>query len=298
MPAKKKNTVKEWFDTLFYGGLIAIVFRSFLLEPFNIPSGSMIPSLHVGDHIFVQKWAYGYSRFSFPFGSWGSSKGRFWAAHEPQRGDIIVFRNDKANVDYVKRLIGLPGDTIQMKKGILYINSEPVERKDERRYIIANLKKSIRSVGYHKDDISIQGNKLFVDNKPADFNYTITYDCEYNPQERCGVFELKEYTEVLPNGVEHSIIEVSDNEEKDNTELFIVPENHYFFMGDNRDNSQDSRFEQLGYVPRANVIGRSWFIWYSHNYYSPMLAIWNWGNKMRWERFGIGKTKLGMTKAK
>ena len=102
MPTKNKNTVREWFDTIFYGGLIAIIFRSFLLEPFNIPSGSMIPSLHVGDHIFVQKWSYGYSRFSFPFGSWNLWDGRFWAKHEPDTGDIIVFRKPNGNVEYVK----------------------------------------------------------------------------------------------------------------------------------------------------------------------------------------------------
>ena len=116
---KNHNAAREWFDTIFYGGLIAIAFRSILLEPFNIPSGSMIPSLHVGDHIFVQKWTYGYSRYSFPFGSWKLWNGRFFARHEPKTGDIIVFRKPDANVEYVKRLIGTPGDTIQMKSGRL-----------------------------------------------------------------------------------------------------------------------------------------------------------------------------------
>ena len=235
MPLKKKNTAREWFDTLFYGGLIAIVFRSFLLEPFNIPSGSMIPSLHVGDHIFVKKWSYGYSRYSFPFGSWKLWNGRFWAADEPTVGDIVVFRKPDANIEYVKRLIGKPGDTIKMTKGRLYINGQMVERKNPQPYIIANLPQSIRSVGYSKTNqdgkfIAIKGNKLFFDNKPADFNYTITYDCETNPQQECGVFELTEYTEVLPNGIEHSILEVSDKEYYDDTEEFIVPEKHYFFI--------------------------------------------------------------------
>ena len=137
MPAKNHNAVREWFNTIFYGGLIAILFRSFLLEPFNIPSGSMIPSLHVGDHIFVQKWGYGYSRYSFPFGSWNLWNGRFWAKHEPETGDIIVFRKPNANVEYVKRLIGQPGDKIQMKNGRLYINDKMVERKNPQPYIVA-----------------------------------------------------------------------------------------------------------------------------------------------------------------
>ena len=292
MPAKTHNAAREWFDTIFYGGLIAIIFRSLLLEPFNIPSGSMIPSLHVGDHIFVQKWNYGYSRYSFPFGSWNLWNGRFWAKHEPKTGDIIVFRKPDSNVEYVKRLIGVPGDTIQMKSGRLYINGKMVERKDPRPYIIANLPKSMRSVGYYKDTMSIKGNKIWVDNKPAPFNYTIEYKsdrvCQMSPYE-CGVFNATEYTEVLPNGVEHSIIEMTDTAPLDNTEIFTVPEKHLFFMGDNRDNSADSRTPAVSYVSRDNVLGNVWFIWYSHNYYSSMLAIWNWGNKIRWDRIGMGK---------
>ena len=292
MPVKNKNAAREWFDTIFYGGLIAIVFRSLLLEPFNIPSGSMIPSLQVGDHIFVQKWTYGYSRYSFPFGSWNLWSGRFWAAHEPSVGDIVVFRKPGANVEYVKRLIGVPGDTIQVKNGRLYINGQMVERKNPRPYIIANLPKSMRSVGYYKDTVSIKNNKIWIDNQPAPFNYTIEYKsdrvCQNSPYE-CGVFNATEYTEVLPNGVEHSIIEMTDNAPLDNTEIFTVPEKHLFFMGDNRDNSADSRTNAVSYVSRDNVLGRVWFIWYSHNYYSPMLAVWNWGKKIRWERIGMGK---------
>lgn len=292
MSTKNKNAAREWFDTIFYGGLIAIVFRSLLLEPFNIPSGSMIPSLHVGDHIFITKWSYGYSRYSFPFGSWNLWNGRFWARHEPKTGDIVVFRKPDANVEYVKRLIGVPGDKIQMKDGRLYINGKMVERKDPRPYIIANLPKSLRSVGYYHDTMAIKGNKIWVDNKPADFNYTIEYKsdriCQTAPYE-CGVFNATEYTEVLPNGVEHSIIEMADNAPLDNTEVFTVPEKHLFFMGDNRDNSADSRTPAVSYVSRDNVLGPVWFIWYSHNYYSPMLAVWNWGKKIRWERIGKGK---------
>ena len=292
MPAKNRNSAREWFDTIFYGGLIAIIFRSFLLEPFNIPSGSMIPSLHVGDHIFVQKWTYGYSRYSFPFGSWNMWNGRFWASKEPKTGDIIVFRKPNDNVEYVKRLIGQPGDTIKMTDGRLYINGKMVERKNPRPYIIANLPKSLRSVGFYKDNMSIKGNKIWIDNKPAEFNYTIEYKsdsiCNANKFE-CGVFNATEYTEILPNGVEHSIIEMADNAPLDNTSEFKVPEKHFFFMGDNRDNSADSRTSAVSYVSRDNVLGNVWFIWYSHNYYSPMLYMWNWGNKMRWDRFGQRK---------
>ena len=255
---KNHNAAREWFDTIFYGGLIAIAFRSILLEPFNIPSGSMIPSLHVGDHIFVQKWTYGYSRYSFPFGSWKLWNGRFFARHEPKTGDIIVFRKPDANVEYVKRLIGTPGDTIQMKSGRLYINGKMVERKNPRPYIIANLPKSMRGVGYYHDNMSIKGNHIWIDNKPAPFNYTIEYKsdriCQSSPYE-CGVFNATEYTEVLPNGVEHSIIEMSDNAPLDNTEVFTVPEKHLFFMGDNRKISHDSRAADVGSRSINDVLG-------------------------------------------
>jgi len=288
MPAKNKNVAREWFNTIFYGALIAIVFRSFLLEPFNIPSGSMIPTLHVGDHIFVEKWAYGYSRYSFPFGSWGLWNGRFFAS-EPDVGDVIVFRNPiDESQDYVKRLIARPGDTVQVKEGRLYLNDKIVPRENPRPYIVATLPKSIRSVGFYRDNVAIKGNKIFVDNLPA--NGTIEYksdrDCSrYSGM--CGVFVATEYTETLPNGVSHSIIEYADDAPLDNTSLFTVPDGHYFFMGDNRDNSADSR-ANIGYVSRDNILGKVWFIWYSHNYYAPMISVWNWGSKMRWSRFGMG----------
>ena len=290
MQNKPKNRAREWFDTLFYGILIAVVFRSLFLEPFNIPSGSMIPSLHIGDHIFVTKWSYGYSRYSFPFGSWKLWNGRIFKKM-PTVGDVIVFRNPKnESVDYVKRLIGMPGDSVRVKDGRLYINGKIVERKDPRPYVVAVLPRSVRSVGYYKDNMTVRGNKILVDGAPADFNYTIEYKSDRackNHEVVCGVFPATEYTEVLPNGVEHSIIEFSDHEYLDNTAEYIVPENHLFFMGDNRDNSNDSRAD-VGFVPMDNVLGRVWFIWYSHNYAAPMIAFWNWDAKMRWNRIGMG----------
>ena len=216
--------------------------------------------------------------------------GRFWAT-EPEIGDVIVFRNPiNESQDYVKRLIGKPGDKIQMINGRLHINGVQVERKDPRPYVIATLPKSMRSVGYYKDNMSIKGNKIWVDNEPAPYNYTIEYKSDnlcnmYNGA--CGVFMGTEYTEVLPNGVEHSIIEMTDDAHFDNTQTFTVPENHFFFMGDNRDNSSDSRGD-VSFVPRDNVLGKVWFVWYSHNYYVPMMSVWSWNNKMRWGRFGMG----------
>ena len=305
MPAKNKNVAREWFNTLFYGGLIAIIFRSLLLEPFNIPSGSMIPTLHIGDHIFVEKWAYGYSRYSFPFGSWKMWNGRF-LSHEPKLGDVIVFRNPtNESQDYVKRLIGLPSDTIQMKNGRLYINGEMLPRENPRPYIIAEIPKNLRSVGYYgSDNTIVKGNKIFVNNQPADFNYTVRYVdsvrcCKDDDPQQCRpgesvcLLRLTEYTETLPNGVTHSIIEYTDNGRFDDMDTVTVPDGHYFFMGDDRDNSQDSRTvfvegDGLGFVPRDYILGQVWFVWYSHNYHSSLPAIWAWPSKMRWGRFGMG----------
>jgi len=295
MKRKHTSTTREWINTFIWACLIAIIFRSFLLEPFNIPSGSMIPTLQVGDHLFVSKWSYGYSRNSFPFGSWNMWDGRFMAS-EPETGDVIVFRKPGGTVDYVKRLIGQPGDTVQKIAGRLYINGQLVEREDPRPYVIANVSKSLRRVGFQRvtEDgkvMVIKGNKIYVDNQPATFNYTIEYKsealCRRAPWE-CGIIDATEWTEVLPNGRRHSIIEISDEAELDNTQLFAVPAGHYFMMGDNRDQSRDSRVGEVGFVPRDNLLGKVWFVWYSHNYYAPMLFIWTWLDKMRWDRFGLG----------
>ena len=295
MAKKYTSTLRDWVNTLVWAGIIAIVFRSFLLEPFNIPSGSMIPTLHVGDHIFVKKWSYGYSRNSFPFGSWNLWSGRILAS-EPKRGDVIVFRKPNDSLDYVKRLIGLPGDKIQMVAGRLYINGEQVPRENPRPYIIANLPKSLRSVGYQMADPKtgeitvVKGNKIYVNNKPATFGYTIEYKsddvCESNRYE-CQVIPATEWTETLPGGVKHSIVEISDEMEYDNTPLYTVPAGNYFMMGDDRDLSSDSR-ASVGMVPRDNLMGRAWFVWYSHNYYAPLAAVWTWPNKIRWNRLGMG----------
>ena len=295
MKKNSESKTREWINTFLWAGLIAIIFRSFLLEPFNIPSGSMIPTLQVGDHLFVTKWSYGYSRNSFPFGSWNIWQGRFFAS-EPARGDVVVFRKPGSNIDYVKRLIGLPGDTVQMVAGRLYINGAVAQRENPRPFIMANLSRSLRSAGYSRvgDDgriMVIKGNQIFIDNQPADFNYTIEYRpssvCQRNSYE-CMVIDATEYDEILPGGVRHSIVEISDTEQFDNTRLFTVPENHYFFMGDNRDMSMDSRAENIGFVPRDNLLGRAQVLWYSHNYYAMLPFVWTWGNKMRWERFGMG----------
>ena len=191
-----KNSFGELIKTLMVAGSIAIIFRSIFFEPFNIPSGSMIPTLLVGDYLFVSKYSYGYSKYSFPFGVVPINDRIF--DKSPERGDVIVFRKPgDESIDYIKRLVGLPNDTIQVKEGILFINGKSVNR------IKAN-------IGTMKN---INGNQQ----------------------------TLIEYKETFEGSEYHKIIEYSDIDNFDDTIEFKVPKDHFFFMGDNRDNSRDSR---------------------------------------------------------
>jgi signal peptidase I len=235
---------EEWIDflkTAFLAVLLAMLIRTFLFEPFNIPSGSMKPTLLVGDYLFVYKPSYGYSKYSFPFGV-APFEGRIATrGHEPQRGDISVFRlPTDTHIDYIKRVIGLPGDTIQVRKGQLYINRKAVPRE---------------SVGLKQ--VEENGRKI-----------TVT-----------------EYIETLPNGVMHQIWEEGDDRPLDDTEEFKVPAGHYFMMGDNRDNSQDSRVQSLvGYVPLENLIGKASFLFFSTNGSASLGQIWKWPTAIRYNR--------------
>jgi signal peptidase I len=195
----------------------AVSIRTSLFQPFNTPSASNKPTMLVGDYIFVSKYAYGYSHYSLPFSPpWFS--GRIWAA-EPQRGDVVVFRLPKDDkFDYVKRIVGLPGDRIQMIDGLLYINGDPVKRERV------------------EDFINIEDGKSTAD---------------------------KQWHETLPNGASYATLDLVDNGFADNTRLFTVPPGEYFVLGDNRDNSTDSRFSQVGMIPFENLIGRVAMIYYS-----------------------------------
>ena len=234
----------ELVKVVFQALLIAIVVRTFLFQPFNIPSGSMIPTLLVGDFLFVSKYSYGYSRFSFPF-SPDLFKGRILAS-PPKQGDVIVFKLPRDNsTDYIKRVIGMPGDTIQMKEGRLYINGTIVPREPIAK---------VRTEDYYGRET-----------------------------------EVPTYKETLPDGVTHTIIEIQgDTGFNDNTELFKVPANSYFMMGDNRDNSTDSRVPPdqggVGYVPFDNLIGRAELIFFSNGQGEPAWKVWEWPWTVRWNR--------------
>jgi signal peptidase I len=236
--ARKKNSggFGETIRTVVYAVLIAVVIRTFAYEPFNIPSGSMKPTLLIGDYLFVSKFSYGYSHFSLPF-SPDLFSGRILGG-EPQRGDVAVFKLPKdGKTDYIKRIVGLPGDTIQVVHGILNINGTPVTREEVAP---------------------------FTDEDGR--TYT-------------------RYVETLPNGVKHPILEQGDDEALDNTQPYKVPPGHYFAMGDNRDNSRDSRVtDEVGYVPAENLIGRAEFLFFSTDGSAGWLEPWKWFGAIRYGR--------------
>jgi signal peptidase I len=240
------KTESGWGETIrvvIHAVLIALVIRTFLFQPFNIPSGSMKATLLVGDYLFVSKYSYGYSHFSIPL-SPPLFSGRIFGS-EPARGDIVVFRQPKDDsVDFIKRVIGLPGDRIQMKDGLLYINDKPVQRE-----------------------------------RVSDF-------IGENP---CGppdeIARVKRWKETLPNGVSYETLDCQDNGFYDNTIEYQVPPGHFFMMGDNRDNSSDSRVESVvGYVPFENIVGRAQMIFFSIAEGEHFWMFWRWPVSVRWNR--------------
>jgi signal peptidase I len=238
--AEAKSGVKDTIRVIIHALILAFIVRVFLFQPFNIPSGSMIPTLLVGDYLFVSKYAYGYSRYSFPFGP-DLFSGRIWA-EDPKRGDVVVFKLPRDNeTDYIKRVIGLPGNEIQMISGVLHINGEPVKKEKISDFVLE----------------------------------------DSSGRER----HLTRYRETLPNGVSYPVLDLVNEGIGDNTEIYKVPENHFFMMGDNRDNSTDSRFlSEVGFVPFENLVGRAEIIFFSINEDSSFWQLWRWPTSVRWSR--------------
>ena len=246
--AKPEMTAAEeaWdlAKTVFYAVAIALVLRIVIFQPFNIPSGSMKPTLEVGDFLFVSKPTYGYSRASLVYPlTRMNMQGRILSSHGPQRGEIVVFKARKdGNKDYIKRVIGLPGDEIRMIGGVLHINGEPV-------------------------------NKEFIGMAETD----------------CDIYrrtQAPRYRETLPNGVSYVVQECHGNEGNlDNVGPYRVPEGHYFMMGDNRDQSQDSRTTQVLYVPLDDIVGRAERIFFSvDGEKAAFWQVWNWPFAVRYGR--------------
>lgn len=249
MTTSKQDGFAETVKTVIYALIIAGLFRTLFYQPFYIPSGSMKDTLLIGDFLFVNKMAYGYSRYSCPL-SLCPFSGRIFAT-EPVRGDVVVFRHASDGADFIKRLIGLPGDTVQMRNGILYINGAVVPQTP---------------AGYFEEVYAPQGPQQ-----------RMPY-CLNQPGGTDGVCRKERAIETLPNGVSHDVLNIADNARADNTEVFKVPEGTYFFMGDNRDNSEDSRFPQpsgVGFVPAEYLIGRADRIVFS-SAGASLFYFWTW----------------------
>lgn len=246
--AESDQPIWEAAKTIAYALLIALVIRAFFVQPFNIPSESMVPTLLKGDYLFVSKFPYGFSRHSFPF-SPPLFMGRVMG-HEPARGDVIVFKLPSDNkTDYIKRLVGLPGDRIQVTDGVLYINGAAVKR--------------------------------------------VRIDDSVLTDEYGSVRRYTRYRETLPNGVSYDTLDTNPNGEFDNTREYVVPPGYYFMMGDNRDNSMDSRATPnyqaprsggVGFVPFENLVGRAEFIFFSTDGSARFWEFWRWPLSTRWKR--------------
>lgn len=280
--AKKKEGAWETVKTIFWALVIAMAFRSILYQPFSIPSGSMKPTLLVGDYLFVSKFSYGYSRYSFPF-SPNLFDGRIWGSM-PERGDVVVFKRPGADrcsegpvefgarigsallstigvmrpirdpndcIDYIKRVIGLPGDRVQMVDGVLHINDQPV---------------------------GLERTEDFIEIKGRDGEAHSLQGCRNEPVPQGGVCAHETWTETLPGDGSHLVLNMGMTPQ-DNTPVFTVAPDHIFFMGDNRDNSVDSRFSQVGQVPVENLIGRAELIALSSQ--GAFWEVWKW----RFDRF-------------
>ena len=242
--SKFKKSIISNLKALFWALIIAGIIRSFIVEPFKIPSGSMKPNLLVGDFLFVSKWDYGYSRYSFPFGL-PLFDGKL-LEKSPKRGDIIVFKlPTKESINYVKRLVAMPGETIKISEGMIY-----VKKKGDNVF------------------------KMYSQKLMEPF-----FDDQYNAD----IMRLQENN----TNRNYEVLNLSNNSMLDNTNEFLVPDDHYFFMGDNRDNSSDSRDTRntVGFVPKENIIGKVRFIFLSIDTQFKLIKIYSIFNHLRYERF-------------
>lgn len=241
---KPKGSIGETLRTIVYAVLIAAVIRTLAFEPFNIPSESMLPTLLVGDYLFVSKYSYGYSRHSLPW-SPDIFSGRV-VEGAPKRGDIAVFKLPRDNsTDYIKRIIGLPGDRIQMKQGELFLNGELVTRE-----------------------------------RVDDFVFRDSYG---------NVYFAPQYRETLPSGASYLTLDLQEDSNNDNTREYLVPPGHFFAMGDNRDNSLDSRVDSaVGLIPSENLVGRAEILFFSTNGSARFWEFWNWPFAVRYSRLFDG----------
>jgi signal peptidase I len=236
---RKRGLLREVVGVVLPALLIAVAVQALVIKPFRIPSESMLPNLLVGDYLFVSKFSYGYSRYSLPL-SLPLFSGRVFAA-QPRRGDVVVFRLPTDDtVDYIKRVVGLPGDRVQIIGGVVHLNDKPVERVREADFVL------------REGGIEVQA---------------------------------AAYRETLPGGASYLTLDLAPGGPLDDTAVYTVPPGHYFMMGDNRDDSADSRvLEEVGYVPFENLIGRAEFIFFSAAGGAAVYEFWRWPGSVRTER--------------
>jgi signal peptidase I len=257
-PAKKEDSFPVFLVKLV---LIVVFFRSFVLAPFNIPSESMLPGLQNGDYLLASKWSYGYSRYSLPLSA-PLIPGRILAS-QPERGDIAIFKAPPLNdIDYIKRVIGMPGDQIQMIGGVLHINGVAVPK-----------------VRIADAEIAVTANTQCY--QPV---------FELTRPDGSRVCHYPQFRETLPNGKSYNVLDLATMPQ-DDTPVFVVPADHLFMMGDNRDNSMDSRFDAvpgggIGFVPQQNLVGRARVMMFSTDGSSEWIKPWTWFTAARWNRIG------------
>ena len=271
-PAKPRSETRETLVFLLKLAVVVFVFRSFILAPFSIPSQSMLPRLYIGDYLFVSKWNYGYSRWSLP---WGVPllPGRI-LGRDPARGDVVVFRGPPGDdVDVIKRVIGLPGDTIQMRHGQVILNGTPVPKVKIADFTI-----------------------------PLSPNYPGGSECPSEFEDNLGgkpICRYQQFRETLPNGKSYNVLDRGEIPAADDTEVYAVPAGHVFVMGDNRDDSGDSRFPAphdalpgqssgMGYVPMERIEGKAIVSFFSTDGSAAWLLPWTWFSAARWSRIGQG----------
>jgi signal peptidase I len=259
--APKVEKQENFFVFVLKLVVLVVVFRSFIFSPFNIPSESMLPRLLNGDYLLASKWSYGFSKYSLPF-SVPLIPGRIFAS-QPDRGDIVIFKAPPGNdVDYIKRVIGLPGDTVQVRGGQVFLNGKPVPKKRVADFIL-----------------------------PLTPN-TRCYAVEFETQAPDGrmACAYPQFQETLPEGKSYNVLDLG-TQPQDDTQVYKVPADHLFLMGDNRDNSLDSRFpaiegEGIGLVPQANLVGRAAVMMFSTDGGAEWIKPWTWFTAARWSRIG------------
>jgi signal peptidase I len=274
--SKTSSEWREYGSFLLKLALFVFILRSFIISPFNIPSESMQPRLLIGDYLLVAKWPYGYSKYSMPF-SLPIIPGRIFAS-QPARGDVVVFKAPMSNgTDYIKRVIGLPGDVIQMRNGILEINGVAVKKE-------------------RIDDLVIPVTQNMKDAAELERNLFPCWSPDMEEPRKGGGSQCRypRYKETLPEGKSYEILDLENGLEGDNTEAYLVGENDVFLMGDNRDRSADSRWTPIdkpgaiGIVPQENLVGRALVSVFSTDGSSHWLLPWTWFSAARWERIGQG----------